>query len=330
VLIGADAPIDPGDASGMNLMSLASSAWWTPAVEATAPDLERRLPRIAPASAVIGRLSPYWQARLQLPPARLACWTGDNPSSLVGTGLVREGRVAISLGTSDTIFGLMSAPRVDASGTGHVFGAPTGAFMGLTCFLNGSLARERVRDEFGLDWRAFSRALETTPSGNDGAMMLPWFDAEITPAVPRPGVHRHALDPADAARNVRAVVEAQMMALANHSRWMGVTVDEIRATGGAAANDAILQVMADVFGATVRRFAVGNSAALGAALRALHADLAADGRNPDWEDIVAGVAEPAERRITPRPEATRVYAELRQRYAAFETERRRLVLGAGG
>ena len=56
---------------------------------------------------------------------------------------MREGRVAISLGTSDTIFGLMKEPRVDPSGTGHVFGSPTGDYMGLTCFSNGSLARER-------------------------------------------------------------------------------------------------------------------------------------------------------------------------------------------
>ena len=54
--------------------------------------------------------------------------------------------MAVSLGTSDVSFGLMEAPRVDASGTGHVFGAPTGAFMGLTVFKNGSLARERLRE----------------------------------------------------------------------------------------------------------------------------------------------------------------------------------------
>ncbi len=72
------------------------------------------------------------------------------PCSLVGVGLVREGRLAISLGTSDTVFGLMREPRVDRTGTGHVFGAPTGDYMGLTCFKNGSLARERIRDQFGL------------------------------------------------------------------------------------------------------------------------------------------------------------------------------------
>ena len=33
-------------------------------------------------------------------------WTGDNPSSLIGTGIVAEGVLAVSLGTSDTVFAL--------------------------------------------------------------------------------------------------------------------------------------------------------------------------------------------------------------------------------
>ena len=95
---------------------------------------------------------------IRLPPASVIVWTGDNPSSLVGTGLVAEGRLAISLGTSDTVFAPMATPEVDASGTGHVFGAPTGGFMGLTCFQNGSLAREQVRAGSGYRGRT-SRAL---------------------------------------------------------------------------------------------------------------------------------------------------------------------------
>ena len=149
LLIGSDAPIDPGDASGANLMDLQEKQWWTDAVRATAPGLADKLPTIAASWTVAGMLSPYWQARVALPPARVIAWSGDNPCSLIGVGLVREGRVAISLGTSDTIFGLMKEPRVDSSGTGHVFSSPTGDYMGLTCFSNGSLARERVRDAFG-------------------------------------------------------------------------------------------------------------------------------------------------------------------------------------
>ena len=140
--------------------------------------------------------------------------------------------------------------------------------MSLICFKNGSLARERIRDAAELTWDGFSRALQDTPPGNGGRLMLPWFDAEITPEVLQPGVRRFGLDPEDGPANVRAVVEAQMMAMAIHSAWMGVTVDAIYATGGASKNRDILQVMADVFGAHVDQLEVGNSACLGAALRA--------------------------------------------------------------
>jgi xylulokinase len=320
LLAGRDAPIDPGDASGMNLMDLASGNWWPAALDATAPALEKKLPRIAPSWTIAGSLSPYWQRRHGLPPARVVSWSGDNPCSLIGTGLVREGVAAISLGTSDTIFGLMRAPRIDRTLTGHVFGAPTGDYMGLTCFANGSLARERVRDMFGLSWSDFSRALGATPPGNHGRVLLPWFDPEITPPVLAPGLRRYGLAADDGPGHVRGVVEAQMLSIARHSQWMGVKLDEIRATGGAAANREILQVMSDVFGADVRRFAVGNSACLGAALRARHAHAVAAGESLSWDDIVRNVVATDSSGITIRPDPARhaVYREAMKMHAACE------------
>jgi xylulokinase len=321
LLAGRHAPIDPGDGSGTNLMDLRSASWWPAALEATAPSLAAKLPEIAPSWSIVGTLSGYWQARHRLPETRIVIWSGDNPCSLIGTGLVREGLAAISLGTSDTIFGLMREARIDPTGTGHVFGAPTGDYMGLTVFANGSLARERVRDAFGLTWSGFSETLAATPPGNDGRVLLPWFDPEITPPVHAPGVRRYGLAIDDGPGHVRGVVEAQMMSMARHSRWMQVAIDAIHATGGAAANRAILQVMADVFGADVYPFAVGNSACLGAALRARHAHAVAAGRPVAWEEIARGIAEPlAARRVQPDRSHRAMYRELMRLYAACEVD----------
>jgi xylulokinase len=305
----------------MNLMDIAARRWAPAALEATAPGLESKLPDLQPSWTIVGPLAPYWQRRYGFPAALVVAWSGDNPSSVVGSGLVREGAVALSLGTSDTLFTLTPAPRI-TPGACYVFGSPTGDYMSLICFKNGSLARERIRDAYGLDWSAFSRALHDTPAGNRGALMLPWFEPEITPRVDRPGVRRRNLSESDANANVRAVIEAQMMAMANHSAPVtGGRVSRVLATGGASANREILQVAADVFNAEVYQLAGGNSACLGAALRAYHAHERAQGRDLPWDEVVRGFAEPVEAsRVAPHPGHVAVYAGLRRQYAAFEAE----------
>jgi xylulokinase len=319
LLAGGDAPIDPGDGAGTNLMDLRGGRWSRSALEATAADLEARLPALEPSWSIVGPLSPFWRQRHRLPAAKVVTWSGDNPCSLVGTGIIAEGLLAISLGTSDTVFACTPEPRAGAS---HVFGSPAGGFMSLVCFRNGSLARERIRDEHGLDWQRFSQALTASPPGNGGAVMLPWFEPEITPHVSTPGVRRFTLDAHDAAANVRAVVEAQMMAMANHSEHVAhVPVDRIIATGGASENRSILQVMADVFGANVYSLDIGNSACLGAALRAFHAHCRAGGHPVPWPEVIKGFTDPGPNsRVAPIASNTAVYARLRRRYAELERE----------
>jgi xylulokinase len=217
----------------------------------------------------------------------------------------------------------MTECRTDPRGEGHVFVSPTGDYMTLICFQNGSLARERIRDRYGLDWAGFSAALRATPPGNNGRLMIPWFEPEIVPHVLRPGIRRFGLDESDAPANCRAVVEAQMLSMRIHSAWMGVRPVEIYATGGASANRDILQIMADVHQCPVRQFPVTNSAALGAALRAAHGAMSSAGQPANWAEIARGLAEPQSgARINPRPETAPIYAALAQEYAWHESANR--------
>ena len=119
--------------------------------------------------------------------------------------------------------------------------------------------------------------------------------------------------------HVRGVIEGQMLSMALHSKWMNVDVQRIHATGGGSANREILRVMADVFGAEVCQFRVANSACLGAALRARHADAIAGGHPQDWDDIVSPVVEPLiALRLQPDPERHTIYRDLMNVYAACE------------
>ena len=314
VLTGDHAPIDHADGSGMNLVDLRTGAWAPRALDATAPALGSKLPPLVPSSSIIGTLDAELQRAFDLPPAHIVAWSGDNPSSMVGTGVIREGELAISLGTSDTIFGPMATPSVSPDGTGHVFASPLGEFMGITVFRNGSLARDRVRESFCMSWAAWSEALRTTPAGNDGGLMLPWFEAEITPTVAHARPVRVGLEGAPPARQVRALVEGQLMAMRRHSAWMTVEPQSIRATGGASANRDILQVMADVFGVPVTVADRSGSAALGAALRAwqAHAGVA-------WPEVVRRfIDSDREARILPVGENVTTYRALQERYIALE------------
>ena len=275
VLAGKSVGIDHGDGAGMNLLNLASGDWDNELLDATAPDLRTKLPQPEPSATVAGTVSPFFVENYGMNAScKVVLFSGDNPCSLVGMGASKPGKVVISLGTSDTLFAAMPEPRTDPNGFGHVFGNPMGGFMSLICFLNGSLARERVKDNLGLSWSDFDRrGLEQTPVGNLGRGMLPFFGSEITPRVTSSeavyfGWEEEQRDPAAV---VRAVLEGQFLNMKVSSRWLGVSPETIYLTGGASKNTGIAQTVADVFGVPVSRLSVAGSAALGAAMRAANA-----------------------------------------------------------
>ena len=149
--------------------------------------------------------------------------------------------------------------------------------MSLQCFVNGSLAREEVKDRFDYDWDQFTSAFAKTPVANDGKLMVPFFRPEISPRIDLeapvlrgPEAFASWGEP-DAA--IRACVEGQVINIKLCTEWMQLSPEVIYLTGGASQNDAIAQVIADVFQANVQRLAVSGSVGLGAAMRAANNSL---------------------------------------------------------
>ncbi len=308
IVAGHSVAIDYGDGAGMNLMNLASLDWDPVLLDATAQNLRKKLPPLAPSRTIAGAVSRYFASKYGVAAnAQVVIGTGDNPSSLVGMGATAPGQVVISLGTSDTLFAAMPGPKTDPAGYGHVFGNPAGGYMSLICFRNGSLAREALRDEHKLTWDDFDRkALSTTPPGNNGRHMLPFYGPEITPRLDLDAPVLVGDDAFTAGKDkpalVRAMLEGQFLNMRLHCRWMGVKTERILLTGGASRNNGIARTVADIFQAPVERLAVANSAALGAALRA------ADGLGENLEELYLHFCKPdAGSRIDADPAAADAY-----------------------
>jgi xylulokinase len=320
ILLGRNSSIDYGDGAGMNLMNIRTKKWDDRALDATAPNLKQKLPNLSNSYDIIGNISPYFVKKYGFNPKTIIiAWSGDNPNSLIGVGLIEKGKAAISLGTSDTYFGYLKDLYLDLKGEGHVFGAPTGDYMSLICYKNGSLARERIKDKFKLTWEQFSQILIDTPPGNYGNIMLPYFFPEIVPLVLEPKVYRFGFDENDVESNVRGIIESRFLSMRLHSEWIGEKPKEIYATGGASANKEILQIAANIFNTKIRHFDLTDSAALGAALRAVKSYNDYNKFMKNWDEIVNDFLKLQDSRlIDPNDDYKELYNDMLKLYKMYE------------
>lgn len=308
---------DASDASGTLLLNVRSRKWSDEILDAL--DVPREwLPEVYEGPEVTATVRDAVADELGLPRGLLvAAGGGDNAAAAVGVGVVRERLISSSIGTSGVLFAHRDSFAPDRSGRVHAFcHAVPGAYhlMAVTLSAGGSLNwwRERFAASAGFDSLA-AEAAEVEP-GAEGLLFLPHLTGERSPHLdPRASGAFVGLKASHGRPQLtRAVMEGVVLSMRaglDVMRALGTAVDEVRATGGGARSRLWLQLQADIYGSPIRRAAIDEGPAYGAALLAG----VASGVFEDIEAASAGVR--LRESITePDPRRARRYDEL---YALF-------------
>ena len=237
---------DRGDASG--------TGYWSAATEAYRHDLlaivdaDRDWPAMVPAVLGPGDVAGEWRGALVAP------GTGDNMAGALGVGLA-PGDVAISIGTSGTVYSVSDEPTADPSGTVAGFADATGRHLPLVCTLNATKVTEAVRRLLDVDHATFDDLALAAGPGAGGLTMLPYLDGERTPDRPdatgllagiRSDIGREQL--------ARAAVEGVVCGLLDGLdalRAFAPADGRLILVGGGGRSRAYRQVLADLSGRTV-------------------------------------------------------------------------------
>ncbi|HMC57848.1 MAG TPA: FGGY-family carbohydrate kinase, partial [Candidatus Solibacter sp.] len=202
---------------------------------------------------------------------------GDQASSAVGNGIVEEGIVSCTLGTSGVVFAHMEKVAYDPAGRVHTFchavrnkwhvmGVTQGAGLSLQWFRNQLAA--------GADYDALTAEAAKSPAGAQGLFWLPYLMGERTPhldATARAAwvglTNSHTR--ADLIRAVIEGVSYSQRDCLDIIEGLGVTVNSVRASGGGAKSAFWRELLAGILNKRVVTLQTQEGSAYGAALLAL-------------------------------------------------------------
>jgi xylulokinase len=165
---------DRGDASG--------TGYWSPSTGEYRYDLLGIVDRDTDWPSVLPEvLAPGEHRDARDGGAIVAAGTGDNMAAALGLGL-RPGQLAVSIGTSGTVYTVSADPTADPSGAVAGFASACGRFLPLVCTLNATKVTDAFARMLGIDVEELSTlALECPTSG---LTLLPYLDGERTPDRP--------------------------------------------------------------------------------------------------------------------------------------------------
>ncbi|MCL2129252.1 MAG: FGGY-family carbohydrate kinase [Treponema sp.] len=182
----------------------------------------------------------------------------------------------MSLGTSGTLFGFSKKPVIDPTGDLAAFCSSSGGWLPLLCTMNCTVASEEFRTLFGMDVKAFDAEAAKAPIGAEGISILPFFNGERTPNLPkgRASVNGITIANFKRANLARAALESAIFGMRiglESFNKLGFIAKEIRLTGGGSKSPLWQSIAANVMNLPVQVPASSEAAALGGAVQALWA-----------------------------------------------------------
>jgi xylulokinase len=291
-----DFATDVADASGTLLFDVKNRCWHRELLALLEID-ESFLPPAYEGPEITGTLNAAAAEATGLPAGiPVVAGAGDQAANGVGCGIVRQGVLSASLGTSGVVFAHSDTVQTDPGGRVHTFchSVPNKwHIMGVMLSAGGSLRwfrdalcsdeKERGAREGRDAYEYITEAAAAIPPGAEGLVFLPYLTGERTP---HKDPHakgafiglslRHTK-----AHMARAVLEGVAFGMRDSFeliRGMGIPVAQARVSGGGARSAVWRQIMADACNAPMVTINVDEGPAYGAAILAavaagLHRDV---------------------------------------------------------
>jgi xylulokinase len=265
------------DASGTAVFDVVHRRWSFDMMDALGLD-RSILPECSESSEVSGRISAQAAALTGLVAGTpVVGGAGDQAASAVGNGIVEEGIVSCTLGTSGVVFAHMEKAAYDPAGRVHTFcdavrnkwhvmGVTQGAGLSLQWF------RNRLAPGSSYDELTAEAAL--SPAGAQGLFWLPYLMGERTPhldATARGGwiglTAKHVR--ADLIRALIEGVSYSQLDCLEIVESLGVPVNSVRASGGGAQSAFWRKLLANILGKRVVTLETQEGSAYGVAILAM-------------------------------------------------------------
>ncbi len=310
---------DASDASGMLLLDVRARNWSKQLIDKLEID-PSILPKVYESEQITGTLLPEVAEELGLSSScKVVGGAGDCAAGAVGNGIVKQGILTASLGTSGVMFCHSDEPQFDRLGRVHTFchavhgkwhmmGVTLSAAGSLQWFVNQvcpELAKGRKADPYV----TINNEAERVPAGSEGLFFLPYLAGERTPHADSNArgcfiglTNKH--DRGHMARGVMEGVNYSLRESLEIFQDLHVPVKEIRLSGGGAKSPLWKQMLADTFGQKVCTINAEQGPAFGVALLAA----VGDGAYKNIEEACKRTIQVVEK-VSPRKGEKKVYDE---------------------